>query len=109
MFGALGFAGAFAHSIAIARALFSSAGGAAALLERHLEIIDRRTVRIIREGESAVMDTDAHLRAEELMRLDSLGRIDMNGPHKPAREIGADGDERELKAFETLPDLGEMR
>lgn len=32
MFGALGFAGAFAHSIAIERALFSSAGGAAALL-----------------------------------------------------------------------------
>src|SRR2546423_12467327 len=72
--------------------------------ERLLGTIDA----LIRELKRSMMNRDARLGAENLVRSSRLLRGHVDGRHEPARFVSSDGQECEARRAESFPDLGEM-
>src|SRR5512138_63029 len=73
--------------------------------DRAAQIIDRLHLAVVAELERAVVNGQARRGAEDPVRFDGLGGIDVRGHHEPARLIRADGKERQADRRKEPRDL----
>ena len=70
---------------------------------------DHRVLRFVRERKGVEVYRQTPPRLQHAVRLDRFGWVDGHRPHEPARQVGADGQNRQARRTETAADLREVR